>query len=159
MKKIEIERMLRESINRNACGQMCFKKGELRLREDINGTDSSIYVKPDDSSDVHSMGTDIQNASEKNPAEKDFTIDTSEYDSSKVNNDVTFDVTATNGLDAQKKIQKQMQIPQMRSLNQNGQLKANIHIMDDVNVDERIKKLDEGIHFTKGELDAFLKEI
>jgi hypothetical protein len=101
----------------------------------------------------------VQNAVERNPNEKDFTVDTSEYDSSNVNNDVTFDVTATNGLEAQKKIQKQMQVPQMRSLNQNGQLKANIHITDSVSADERLKKLDEGIHFTKAELDEFLKKL
>ena len=159
MKKGEIEKMLREHVMMK-CEQVVYKKGDLRLREDLNGTDDSVYVKPsDDLTNGHSMATDVQNAVERNPNEKDFTVDTSEYDSSNVNNDVTFDVTATNGLEAQKKIQKQMQVPQMRSLNQNGQLKANIHITDGVNVDKRLKKLDEGIHFTKAELDEFLRKL
>ena len=154
MKKYEIENILREHVY----GHVIYKKSDLRLREDVNGSDSSVYVKPSDEVS-HSMGTDVQNAMDENPGEKDFTVDTSEYDSSNVNNDVTFDVYAQDGLDAQKKIQKQMQVPQMRSLNQNGQLKANIHIADSVSIDKRLKKLDEGIHFTKAELDEFLKKL
>lgn len=151
--------MLREHVSM-LNDQVVFKKSDLRLREDLNGSEDSVYVNPDnDDTNSHSMATDIQNAVQRNPNENDFTVDTSEYDSSNVNNDVTIDVTANSGLDAQKKIQKQMQIPQMRSLSQNGQLKADIHIMDSKKKNEKLKKLEEGIHFTKGELDNFLKEI
>lgn len=151
--------MLQEQIG-SMKGQITFKKSDLRLREDINGQQDSVYVKPDnDTSSSHSMATDIQNSIQRNPGESDFTVDTSEYDTANNNNDVTIDVNANNGMDAQKKIQHQMQIPQMRSLGQNGQLKANVHIMDSKKKSKKLKKLEEGIHFTKEELNRFLTEI
>ena len=159
MKKSDIERMLHEKASMIS-DQVCYKKSDLRLREDLNGSEDSVYVNPDnDDTNSHSMATDIQNTMQRNPGESDFTVDTSEYDNSTTNNDVTLDINANSGLDAQKKIQRQMQIPQMRSLGQNGQLKANIHITDSKGINKKLKKLDEGIHFTKAELDKFLKSL
>ena len=160
MKKRDIERMIKEAILEHT-GTVTFKKGELRLREDLNNTDS-IYVKPsEDPSNQSSMSTDIQQAVQNNPSEKDYTVEPAQYDSSALNNDVTFDVNAKNGVDAARQINAKMQNPNMRSLSANGQLQANIHITDSKKVKnaERLKKLEEGIHFKKAELDEFLKSI
>ena len=160
MKKRDIERMIKEAILEHT-GTVTFKKGELRLREDLNNTDS-IYVKPsEDPSNQSSMSTDIQQAVQNNPSEKDYTVEPAQYDTSSMNNDVTFDVNAKNGVDAARQINAKMQNPNMRSLGANGQLQANIHITDSKKVKnaERLKKLEEGIHFKKAELDEFLKSI
>ena len=160
MKKRDIERMIKEAILEHT-GTVTFKKGELSLREDLNNTDS-IYVKPsEDPSNQSSMSTDIQQAVQNNPSEKDYTVEPAQYDASSMNNDISFDVNAKNGVDAARQINAKMQNPNMRSLSANGQLQANIHITDSKKVKnvERLKKLEEGIHFKKAELDKFLKSI
>ncbi len=148
--------MIKEAVLQRT-GTVTFKKGELKLREDVAG---SIYVSPSkDAGATTDIGNDIQNAVQKNPGQKNFTLQPGDYSTNASSNDVSIDINAQSGSDAENQINQQMKNPVMRSLADQGKLTTNITLNNSKEISKRLKKLEEGVHFKKGELDAFLKSI
>lgn len=122
-------------------------RDRMTLKEDGNA-----YVSSSNDS-MSSLGSDINRSKTENPTDKDFVVDLSTYDGNKGNNPVSLDVNAKNGVDAQRQIQNNINSkPQLKTMMNNGQLNANVHIKED-----RLKELRENsIGFTKKEITDIL---
>lgn len=128
-----------------------FKKNQIKIKE----SDSNAYVTSSNGSNgsMTSLGSDINNTRTNNPNDDNFVVDLSSYDNSNHNNPVSLDVSASNGNEAQRKIQNDINSnPQLKSMMNKGQLNANVHIKE-----EYIRNLRENsIPFTKEEMNEIL---
>lgn len=116
--------------------------------------EGDAYVKPSSDS-IGSLGSDINKSKTQNPTANNFTVDLGSYDGNSQNNPVALDINAKNGTEAQQQIKKNVTSkPQLKSMMNNGQLQANVHMRN-----ENIKRLRENaIPFTKKEINELLKK-
>lgn len=144
--KKQIERMvLSESTSAKI-----YKVNEIRLRED---NERNAYVEPSSDS-MSSLASDIQQTKADNPTDNTFHTNLNSYDGNSTNNTVTLDVVGDNATDAAHKVQQTMRNPSVRTMMNNTNVNAKVHLKN-----EHIEKLRESsVKFTKTELAKLLQK-
>ena len=106
-----------------------FEKKDLKLREET----SNSYVEPSKANaSTSSLASDLSKAQVNNPHDEEFVVDVSSYDGSQSSQDVTLDIKANNPQDASNKLQAQMKDPSVSSLVRKGNLKAKVHMGENI---------------------------
>lgn len=119
--------------------QLTFSKRQIdTLRE------GNAYVAPNNSaSNISDIANDIAVTQKSNPTDKNFVLDTSDYNGNSTTDEPTLDVKAKNAQDAQNKINQMKQNPDTKRLMDKG---SRINIALDENK----------IKYTKQELNKIL---
>ena len=122
-----------------------FEKKDLRLKEDYNGS-SSTYVTSDKAgASTANIASDVNKAHTKNPNEKDFTVNSGDYNGNSSDDNLNIQVNGNNAASMQQNLNKQMANPVVKKAVENGKATINYHF--------------ESVMFTKGELNEIFKNL